>query len=201
MAHEDVGGITFEKPGETPLDDISGLIPDIHTRKELDEHEAANLAKAEVDYFLDPDALNEATIDEPFFRKVHAAMLCDVWTWAGTYRTTATSIGVEANQIRQRLYHLLSDLAFWTEHWNYRETATRLHYTLVKIHPFPNGNGRWSRLMTDIWLKKNGKSALKWGSGADLVNAGEERTAYIDALKAADNGDYTPLQNFMFPKN
>jgi Fic family protein len=29
------------------------------------------------------------------------------------------------------------------------QLAVRLHHRLVSVHPFPNGNGRWSRLAAD----------------------------------------------------
>jgi Fic family protein len=27
-----------------------------------------------------------------------------------------------------------------------------MHHRLVKIHPFPNGNGRWARIAADVFL-------------------------------------------------
>lgn len=190
--------IKFDKKGETPLDDISGLIPKVTTREELDAVEAENISDAIFKYLIEVES-KDICFDEPFLRQVHKDMLCDVWKWAGEYRTTATSIGVDANQIRQKLYHLLDDLKFWTENWDYKDTATRLHSELVKIHPFPNGNGRWGRLVTDIWLKVQGKETSQWGEG-DLVAANGVREAYIQSLKEADKGNYTPLKEFIFPK-
>jgi Fic-DOC domain mobile mystery protein B len=123
-------------------------------------------------------------------------MFGDVWSWAGEFRTTQTSIGVTANTIHQRLYQLQDDLKFWEAEWDYRDAAVRLHHTLVKIHPFPNGNGRWARLATDLWLLKMGHQALSWGG--NITEVSDARSEYITSLKEADQGNYEPLKNFMF---
>jgi len=126
-------------------------------------------------------------------------MFGNVWSWAGEFRTTQTSIGIEAVNIRQALYRLMDDLKFWETEWNYKDTATRLHYSLVKIHPFLNGNGRCGRLFTDLWLLSQGVEMLEWGSD-DINRENETRKEYISALQAVDSGDYEKLKQFMFPK-
>ncbi|MFA6195114.1 MAG: mobile mystery protein B [Sulfurimonas sp.] len=189
--------ITFDKEGETPLDDISGLkLKHIKTRRELDEAEAQNILKAYIKYTLTPSKLKKVSFDLSFFCKLHKEMFNDVWSWAGEFRTTQTSIGVSANTIHQYLYQLQDDLKYWEKVWEYRDTATRLHHTLVKIHPFPNGNGRWARLVTDLWLLKIGQNALAWGGNITEISVA--RTEYIVALKEADGGSYERLKKFMF---
>jgi Fic family protein len=71
-----------------------------------------------------------------------------------------------------------------------------LHHTLVKIHPFPNGNGRWARLATDLWLLKAGHNVLSWGG--NIMEVTIARTEYIASLKEADVGSYERLMAFMF---
>ena len=135
--------ITFNKKGETPLDDISGLlIKGITTIGELDSVEANNILEAYLKYTINPVQVAELDFNTQFLQKLHREMFGKVWSWAGEFRTTQTSIGVEAVQIRQSLYQLIDDLKFWQTSWHYEETAVRLHYSLVKIHPFLNGNGR-----------------------------------------------------------
>ncbi len=188
--------IVFDKEGETLIDDISGLKLEITTRKELDEAEAQNILKAYVKYTLNSSKLKNVTFDLNFFRKLHKEMFSDVWNWAGEFRTTQTSIGVEATKIYLALYQLQDDLKFWKENWNYMDTAVRLHHSLVKIHPFLNGNGRWARLVVDLWLLKNGHNVLSWGSNLDEIST--DRSRYISALQEADNGNYQKLKEFMF---
>ena len=195
-----MGMIAFDKEGETPLDDISGLkLKKITTRKELDEAEAQNILKAYIRYTLTSSSLKKIEFNFSFLRKLHYDMFGDVWSWAGEFRTTQTSIGVEANKIHQALYQLQDDLKYWEKEWDYHETATRLHHTLVKIHPFPNGNGRWARLATDLWLLKMGQKVLSWGG--NITEISTARTEYIHALKEADNGSYERLMGFMFGNN
>ena len=71
----------------------------------------------------------------------------------------------------------------------------RIHHKLVQIHPFPNGNGRVSRLMADLVLEKLEGTKLYWGN-ANLANVSEVRDTYIAALRKADAGDYTDLLRF-----
>ena len=190
--------IRFDKEGETPLDDISGLkITNINTRAELDEVEADNILDAYLKYTISPENLKGIKFDTLFLQELHRDMFGNVWSWAGDFRTTQTSIGIEAVNIRQSLYQLMDDLAFWESAWDYQDTATRLHYSLVKIHPFLNGNGRCGRLFTDLWLLSQNHEMLEWGSSS-IDDENESRREYIDALKAVDSGDYERLKRFMF---
>ena len=191
--------IRFDKEGETPLDDISGLkIEGIATRNELDEAEAENILEAFLKYTISAEQLDTVQFDTLFLQQLHKDMLGNVWSWAGEFRTTQTSIGIEAVNIRQALYRLMDDLAFWETSWDYKDTATKLHYSLVKIHPFLNGNGRCARLFTDLWLLSIGESMLEWGD-EDINMVNTSRTEYIRALQEADSGNYEYLKNFMFP--
>jgi len=191
--------MTFDKEGETPLDDISGLkIDGILTRGELDVVEAENILDAFLKYTLNPKQIKNITFDTQFLQQLHRDMFGKVWNWAGEFRTTQTTIGIEAINIRQALYQLMDDLKFWGKAWNYQDTATRLHYSLIKIHPFLNGNGRCSRLFTDLWLLSMDKEMLDWGD-ENIDNVNDTRKEYILALKEIDNGgSYERLKRFMF---
>jgi Fic family protein len=63
---------------------------------------------------------------------------------------------------------------------------------LVAIHPFPNGNGRWSRLAADLLALQLGQERFSWGRDS-IVAASETRQDYVRALKAVDAGDVTLL--------
>lgn len=78
------------------------------------------------------------------------------------------------------------------------ELAARFHHQLVLIHPFPNGNGRCCRLIVDLLLQKMGLEPFTWGSGGhtSLVSQSEMRAEYLAALRAADQGDISPLLAF-----
>jgi Fic-DOC domain mobile mystery protein B len=187
----------FEEPDDaTPLtpDEKKGLIPsDITYRRELNKAEQENIARAQ-DWAL---SRRRELLTEKFIKDLHRRMFGDVWRWAGNFRTTERNIGITYYQIPMALRDLLADTKAWIEHSAYAadEIAIRFHHRLVQIHPFPNGNGRHSRLMADLLIMQLGGERFSWGS-ANLQDAGEVRKRYIAALKAADDHDLGPLLAF-----
>ena len=95
------------------------------------------------------------------------------------------------------LRQTIDDARYWVEHETYPpdEIAVRFSHRLVAIHPFPNGNGRFSRFAGDLLVQQLGPEPFTWGR-ANLVSAGETRARYIEALRAADNHDIKPLLLF-----
>ncbi len=166
----------------------------ITLRSELNEAEARNIAQAQI-WLM--STKNKDIFSDTFLRELHKKMFGDVWKWAGAYRTSERNIGVAPYQIPIKLMQLFDDVKFWIENKTYsnREIAVRLHHKLVQIHPFPNGNGRASRLMADLVLEKLEGTKLCWGN-TNLVNVSEARNTYIAALRKADAGDYTDLMEF-----
>ena len=166
----------------------------ITLRSELNEAEARNIAQAQIWLMSNK---NKDIYSDTFLRELHKKMFGDVWKWAGTYRTSERNIGVAPYQIPMKLMQLFDDMKFWIENKTYsnHEIAVRLHHKLVQIHPFPNGNGRVSRLMADQVLEKLEGTKLYWGN-TNLVNVSEVRSAYIAALREADEGDYSALIEF-----
>jgi fido (protein-threonine AMPylation protein) len=76
------------------------------------------------------------------------------------------------------------------------ECAIRFGYRLVVIHPFPNGNGRWSRLASDALIVALGGPRFTWG-GTSLTEPATLRRKYIAALQKADTDrDFGPLVAF-----
>jgi fido (protein-threonine AMPylation protein) len=76
------------------------------------------------------------------------------------------------------------------------EIAIRFSHRLVKIHVFPNGNGRHSRLFADIMITNLfNKPFFSWG-GADLTKSSNLRKEYLLAIYKADEGFIQPLINF-----
>jgi Fic-DOC domain mobile mystery protein B len=180
----------------TPLmpEERNGLIPThITLRSELNELEQQNIAEADRWAF----ARKRNVLGEAFLRGLHRRMFNHVWRWAGDYRTTEHNLGIESYRIQPDLRQIIDDARFWIEHRTYvpDELAVRFHHRLVFVHPFPNGNGRWSRLAADLLVTQQGGSRFTWGR-ANLQAAGDVRRAYIEALRAADNHDITPLIGF-----
>ena len=126
-------------------------------------------------------------------------MFNDTWRWAGEFRCSNKNIGGGFHLVWSQLTDWLSDVQFQIIHQSYPtvdEISYRFHHRLVSIHPFPNGNGRHARLMTDILLVEAGVSPFSWG-GHRLEAAGPVRKQYIAALKKADTHDYSALAAFV----
>jgi Fic-DOC domain mobile mystery protein B len=190
----------FEYPsGATPLDpdEINGLIPlHISIQSELNEWEAVNILKAENWLFSKTNHGNFLTID--FVKLIHKKMFDDTWRWAGQFRLTERNIGVHPYKITTDLSNLLEDVRCQIINQSYPldEIAYRFHHRLVAIHPFPNGNGRHARLMTDLLLAQAGEPRFTWGR-QKLESEGPIRKQYISALKKADRHDYSSLAEFV----
>ena len=185
--------------GNTPLspDEEADLIPNLATKQELNEWERTNILVA-YDWALDPRTLKrQDPLTEPYVRALHYRMFDQTWKWAGVYRTTEKNIGIAHFQIRESLAALLGDARYWLENQTFEpdEIAIRFHHRLVFIHPFANGNGRHARLVADVLAKIQGRPIFSWG-GADIVEHGNIRKDYIDALRAADKNDNEPLLRF-----
>jgi Fic-DOC domain mobile mystery protein B len=181
-------------PGETPINDVSGLkIKGITTRAELNVFEAANIEKVAAKYLTVRPSTRSASFTYDWALKLHKQMFGDVWDWAGVPRTGELNIGIASHAIRENLAILLQDLASWTGfEMDFVEQAARLHHRAVRIHPFPNGNGRWSRMLANIWLKLNRQPLTMWPENV-IGTTSEVRAQYIAAIVKANEGDYDHL--------
>ncbi len=185
--------------GATPIDpeEAQDLIPSLSTQAELNEFELLNImeaaAWAERSRKVRIDLLNPQTL-----RLLHKRMFGKTWRWAGIYRKTQKSIGVEAYRIAPELHGLTEDVKAWLQFESYApaEIAARFHHRLVLIHAFQNGNGRHARMATDLLCVRQGWPASGWGS-SDLVAQGTARAHYLDALRQADQHNLGPLIEFM----
>jgi Fic-DOC domain mobile mystery protein B len=180
-------------PGETPID-ISGLkVSGVANRSQLSVVEAENIRKAIVKYLGGSLTRRTAKFDLSWVLKLHREMFSDVWTWAGETRTTNLNLGVPWHQVQTGMQNLCDDLAYWQTHWpDFVEQAAHLHHRAVHIHPFLNGNGRWSRLLANIWLKLNKQPLTEWPEEV-IGETSVIRDEYLTAIRAADSGEYVPL--------
>lgn len=191
-------GDLFAQPDDasTPLtpEEIRDLIPaHIAYRRELNEAEQENISRAQ-EWALDR---RRDLLSEKFIKDLHRKMLGDVWRWSGQFRRTERNLGIPHREIPVALRQLLDDVRAWIEYKTYPpdEIAVRFHHRLVQIHPFPNGNGRHSRLMADLLVMQLGGERFSWGRES-LLEARALRQRYIAALQAADAHDIGPLLTF-----
>lgn len=200
-----LGGPDFgpDPVGATPLsdDDLLGAIPlDMTTRGDLNRYERQNIADAL------PWALRAARLRGPqgvlafgFLLDLHRRMFGQVWTWAGSQRRRGTNVGVDPAQIASQTKQALDDARYWHDHSTFEvdELSVRIHFRLVEIHPFPNGNGRCTRLIADLYRHSIELPFLPWGgTAASLDTEGSVRKTYITAILAAVKGDFQPLIDF-----
>jgi Fic-DOC domain mobile mystery protein B len=182
--------------------EVKGLLLPVLTRAELNRAEIENIIDAMSWVFQPGRRLRpEAIVSEEWLKRLHRRMYGQVWAWAGRYRTTDRNLGVPCWQIRIDIRNLLADARAWladtsAARYGSDELAVRFGYRLVAIHPFPNGNGRWSRLVSDALVVALGGTRFTWG-GRSLVEPGTLRREYIASLRAADaSGDLAPLMTF-----
>ena len=186
--------------GQSPLSEEEKeglLIKTISTRGELDEFEQQNIEDA-VEWTLRQKSSAERILTIDFILEVHRRMFDKTWEWAGSVRKTNKNIGVDTFDILPQLKMLIDDCRYWIRNKEYQpdEVAVRFKHRLVKINPFPNGNGRHSRLCADIIISHIfGGEVFSWG-GSDLSRSGSIRKIYIEAIHAADAGDLKPLIRF-----
>lgn len=181
-------------PGETPLDDISGLkVNGITTRAELNRWEAVNIEKVVAKYLAARPSRRSASFAYDWCLQLHHEMFGDVWDWAGQIRNRDLNLGLPYQAIPENLAILWDDLQSWPGFgiaWD--EQAARLHHRAVQIHPFLNGNGRWARMLANIWLKLHRQPLTLWPEAA-VGTSSVARAEYLAAIVKADEGDYEAL--------
>jgi len=176
-------------PGETPIDDSSGLkVSGVSTRRQLSIVEAENIRKVLVKYFGGDLSDEIAPFDLIWAKRLHQEMYEEVWEWAGQFRLKDLNLGCPWAQVPEMTHNLFENLKYWKDQKvDLLEQATHLHHQSVFIHPFQNGNGRWARMLTNVWLCLHGSPDVAWPEET-IGSSSPIRSQYIEALKAADDG-------------
>jgi len=189
----------FEDPdADMPLeaDEIKALIPGhITSRAQLNNWQQENILAAKLWGFK---GLTKIVITPAFIVKLHEKMFYKTWTWAGKLRQQDNQRGEPWADIAQALTKLSEDSNCWLEEKAYEleELLARLHYRLVAIQAFFDGNGRHGRLLTDLLYYKLARKQFDWGKTLNekpLVI----RQRYHEALQAAEQGNLSPLLELM----
>ena len=130
-------------------------------------------------------------ITETFIRKIHEILMNEILRNPGDYRNI--QVGIEqvdyepppAILIPEEMRALLAWYRQNKRHLNPFELAIVLHTKFEMIHPFVDGNGRVGRALMNLILERSGYPTLYLGL--------EHRSAYLNALIKADDGDYVPI--------
>lgn len=180
--------------GETPIDPSELKIRAIRCRADLLPYEAENVRKAVVKYLAARPSQRLAPFNYDWLLQLHREMFGNVWGWAGEPRNLELSIGVSPEQVIPHLGGLVLDIeALSTADDLILENAVQIHLRAVRIHPFKNGNGRWARLLANIWLKQNGRAVIEWPEAEVGQSASSIRADYLRAIRLAVDCDLEPL--------
>src|SRR5690606_5856610 len=101
--------------------------------------------------------------------------------------------------VRPALLQLEKDLKYWLQNntWPHREMMANLHEKLLTIHPFKDGNGRWSRILVEFICQREDQEIPSWSSS--VTDDENRRRIYIEAVKKARHEyNYDDLIKFMF---
>ena len=108
-------------------------------------------------------------------------------------------------KIGAEIHRLFYELDQWeSKRIQVIEITTKIHHRLAWIHPFKNGNGRWARMIANLYLHQKGFPIIKWPNDPVLIRD-VFRPKYLKALENADHGDYKELlklhEKYWDPKN
>ncbi len=138
-------------------------------------------------------ARGKKPIDHMTIQEVHETVTKGILEDAGRYRTQNVRIAGARktpppySKILKLMDELIASLK--KPKRNPIEMAAILHHGLVAIHPFVDGNGRVSRLLSNLYLLRHGYPPA--------ILRKEDRGKYYRYLGEADRGSLKPFINFI----
>ncbi len=135
---------------------------------------------------------NMAPFTDKWMVGLHGEIFGRAWPGAaGKIRQSNPNFGVPSERVRHDLFQLSQDIHAWTH--DPIIASAELHWRAVAIHPFFDGNGRWARLMANIFLKQRTNEVLIWPLANGEPDT-EFRKKYIKSIESAVEGmDPEPL--------
>ena len=169
----------------------------ITSPQEMDDAEARALERAMVGFVGKYNERHRFTAAD--ICEMHKFWLGEIYEWAGVYRQVNISKGDFPFAAAARIPSLLEGferdaLARYTPcNFKNRDDIIRAlaetHVELVLIHPFRDGNGRVSRMLSILMALQAGLPLLDFG-----VIAGEKKAAYFAAVQAGMDKNYQPME-------
>jgi len=194
--------------GETPLpfDEFDTLTPGARAALEVPITKAAvydieqaieaTLTEQLITQVLEGLLGIDELLSDQFLRELHQRMYADIWTWAGTYRSHLSNLGVDPAYTSLELRTSIDAIRYRWEHtqdWTARELGIAVHAEGVRIHPFVDGNGRSTRLHADLVFL-----AVQESEDVEMYDWSVDKKAYVDLLRGYDvNRDPRPLAAFI----
>lgn len=169
----------------------------IRSKRAIDEMEATTLAEV-TDW-----AIRHVTAEQRFTAadicQWHKQWLGAVYKWAGEYRQVNISKGGFPFAMSPQIPRLMQEferdvLARYTpcafdDTEKVLEALAITHCELVLIHPFREGNGRVSRLLSTLMALQAGLPLLNFG-----VIKGKQREAYFAAVQTGMDRNYGSMR-------
>ena len=168
----------------------------IRSKRAMDEMEATKLADA-TDWVIRHVAADQR-ITAADICQWHKQWLGEMYPWAGEYRRVNISKGsfvfAMAAQVPRLMQEFERDVlkrytpCNFDDPENVLEALAITHCELVLIHPFREGNGRLSRLLSQLMALQAGLPLLNFS-----VIKGKQRETYFAAVRAGMGRDYAPM--------
>ena len=138
----------------------------------------------------------EGDISEKLIKTMHAILLENLMRTPGEYRQI--QVGIEkvdyepppAILVPEQMKELISWYRTNAKKIYPFELAALLHTRFELIHPFTDGNGRIGRALMNFILERAGYPTIYLGLS--------HRKDYLDAIKPADDGDYSPIVTMLY---
>lgn len=138
---------------------------------------------------------NQVVLDEKTVKDIHAMLMENILV-GGVYRNVDVYISgaqhtpPSPNEMYRQVKDFYADLLWKGEHLNSIELSAWTHAEFVKIHPFPDGNGRTSRLIMNYQLMAQGFPPISI--------AKENRLDYFNTLESyAVEGNLAPFADMI----
>ncbi len=190
---------TKPKSATSYRDTAFGVLP----RSKVVQHEKEGIKKA-LEYITSLSD-QKAVITPQLIRDVHMVGFGFIFPdWVGKFRTEDVTVGEyeppHYSRIPELIQNLCNDLSERLCHLPSTEQEKQFlaevisllawfQHRFVWIHPFKDYNGRVARLLTNLLLLNLGLPILEI-----QAETGEDREAYVAAMKASDQHDYTKLE-------
>ena len=138
---------------------------------------------------------NGMALDEKIVKELHALLMSNIII-GGVYRNVDVYISgarhtpPSPNEMYRQVKNFYADWGWKGDVWNAIELAAWTHAEFVKIHPYPDGNGRTSRLIMNYQLMAKGFLPISI--------AKENRLEYFNTLEAyAVEGNLSPFADMI----
>jgi Fic family protein len=138
-------------------------------------------------------ARDQVLISHVTIQQIHEIVTRGILEGSGRYRTRNVRITGAArsppdwSRVVHEMDELVAEMAGSDR--PVIEMAAYLHHRFVAIHPFVDGNGRVARLLSNLYLMREGYPPI--------VLDRKNRQHYYRALRDADNGNLVPFTRFI----